>query len=318
MWDYLRRSGASGFFIPLSGGLDSCSTAVSVYSMCREVLKALHAGNKQVEKECMRIAKIIPKSAEELCSKLLSTAYLGMATQSSSETRDRAQRLAKDIGSNHYEADIDRIFNAFKDVFGDATGFTPSFDSTLESQKTEDLALQNIQARSRMVISYMLAQLLPTVQQGSGGLLVLGSSNVDECLRGYLTKYDCSAADINPIGSISKTDLKRFLSWAKTEFKLPILQEFLDATPTAELRPITSDYVQSDEADMGMTYAELSTFGRLRKESKLGPFSMFNRLCHDWSHMHSPEVVAQKVKHFFHCYAINRHKMTVITPSYHA
>jgi NAD+ synthase (glutamine-hydrolysing) len=44
-----------------------------------------------------------------------------------------------------------------------------------------------------------------------GNLLVLGTANVDEALRGYLTKYDCSSADINPIGGISKTDLKRFL-----------------------------------------------------------------------------------------------------------
>lgn len=29
---------------------------------------------------------------------------------------------------------------------------------------------------------------------------MLGSANVDEGLRGYLTKYDCSSADINPIG----------------------------------------------------------------------------------------------------------------------
>ena len=33
-----------------------------------------------------------------------------------------------------------------------------------------------------------------------GYLLVLGSANVDESLRGYMTKYDCSSADINPIG----------------------------------------------------------------------------------------------------------------------
>jgi hypothetical protein len=39
----------------------------------------------------------------------------------------------------------------------------------------------------------------------TGWLLVLGSANVDEALRGYLTKYDCSSADINPIGGISKT-----------------------------------------------------------------------------------------------------------------
>jgi NH3-dependent NAD+ synthetase len=29
---------------------------------------------------------------------------------------------------------------------------------------------------------------------------------------------------------------------------------FLDATPTAELEPITENYVQADEADMGMSY----------------------------------------------------------------
>ncbi len=38
-------------------------------------------------------------------------------------------------------------------------------------------------------------------------------ANVDEALRGYYTKYDCSAADINPIGGIKKVDLKQFLLW---------------------------------------------------------------------------------------------------------
>lgn len=27
--------------------------------------------------------------------------------------------------------------------------------------------------------------------------------------RGYLTKYDCSSADINPVGGISKADIRR-------------------------------------------------------------------------------------------------------------
>ena len=51
-----------------------------------------------------------------------------------------------------------------------------------------------------MVIAFLLAQLMPWVRGQTGFLLVLGSANVDEALRGYLTKYDCSAADINPIG----------------------------------------------------------------------------------------------------------------------
>lgn len=45
-------------------------------------------------------------------------------------------------------------------------------------------------------------------------LLVLSSANVDEAIRGYFTKYDCSSGDLNPIGGISKTDLKRFIVYA--------------------------------------------------------------------------------------------------------
>lgn len=128
---------------------------------------------------------------------------------------------------------------------------------------------------------------------------MLGSANVDECLRGYLTKYDCSSADVNPIGGISKTDLKGFIKYASEEYDMPILDEFLNATPTAELEPITKDYVQSDERDMGMTYEELSVFGYLRKVEKCGPYSMFLKLLHEWTPRLTPAQVAEKVKRFF-------------------
>ena len=62
------------------------------------------------------------------------------------------------------------------------------------------MALQNVQARSRMVLAYLFAQLTLWVRGRNAGLLVLGSANVDEALRGYMTKYDCSSADVNPIG----------------------------------------------------------------------------------------------------------------------
>lgn len=41
-----------------------------------------------------------------------------------------------------------------------------------------------------MVLAYLFAQLLPWSRGRIGGLLVLGSANVDESLRGYLTKYE--------------------------------------------------------------------------------------------------------------------------------
>ena len=56
------------------------------------------------------------------------------------------------------------------------------------ASNAENLGLQNIQARIRMVLAFMLASLMPWVHSKSGFYLVLGSSYVDEALRGYLTK----------------------------------------------------------------------------------------------------------------------------------
>ena len=119
---------------------------------------------------------------------------------------------------------MDTIIVSIRSLFELVTTKRPQFRAH-GGTNAENLALQNIQARLRMVLAYMFAQLLPWVRGKSGGLLVLGSANVDESLRGYLTKYDCSSADVNPIGAISKTDLKRFIAYAQVAFDLPILGE---------------------------------------------------------------------------------------------
>jgi NAD+ synthase (glutamine-hydrolysing) len=91
-----------------------------------------------------------------------------------------------------------------------------------------------------MVLSYLMAQLVPWSKDSDGKagfLLVLGSANIAEGLRGYFTKYDCSAADINPIGGINKTDIKAFLIYFGNKYNLPVLGEVAGAVPSAELRP---------------------------------------------------------------------------------
>ena len=71
---------------------------------------------------------------------------------------------------------------------------------------------------------------------------------------------------------------------------------------------------------MGMTYEELGIFGYLRKVQNCGPVSMFMKMIDEkrWRLNLSVEEVAKKIKHFFFCYGINRHKLTTLTPSYHA
>ncbi|KAJ6621395.1 hypothetical protein B0H10DRAFT_2018358 [Mycena sp. CBHHK59/15] len=322
LWDYLRRSRTQGYFMPLSGGIDSCATAVIVFSMCRLVAEASRRGDQLVIADARRIAgepedsTYIPSDPREFANRIFHTCYMG-TENSSVETRQRAKQLSEAIGSYHVDLNMDSIVTAVRHLFALVTGVRPQFRAH-GGTAAENLALQNIQARLRMVLAYMFAQLLPWVRGKAGGLLVLGSANVDESLRGYLTKYDCSSADINPIGGISKTDLKKFIAYAGGSFDLPILSSFLNAVPTAELEPITDTYVQADEADMGMTYDELSVFGRLRKVEKCGPYSTFTKLVHEWGSFLSPLQIADKVKLFFFEHARNRHKMTTLTPSYHA
>ncbi|MCJ1402314.1 glutamine-dependent NAD(+) synthetase [Xylographa trunciseda] len=326
LWDYLRRSRQAGYFLPLSGGIDSCATAVIIHSMCRLVDQAIKKGdNPQVLADLLRIvgeeedSKWRPQDPQEIAKRIFHTAYMGMKVNSSADTRARARDLGEAIGSYHLNFDIDTVVSAVIALCTAVTSFTPKY-KMYGGTPVSNLALQNIQARLRMVLAYMFAQLLPTVRGRTkpGSLLVLGSANVDESLRGYLTKYDCSSADINPIGAISKTDLKRFILWASKGFDMPLLQSFIDAPPTAELEPITDDYTQSDEVDMGMSYNELSMYGRLRKVDKLGPYGMWRKLLHEWGHMLSPQEIYEKTRSFFWYYSINRHKMTTVTPAYHA
>jgi NAD+ synthase (glutamine-hydrolysing) len=51
LWDYLRRSRIQGYFLPLSGGIDSCATAVIVHSMCRLVAEAATKGGELVSSD---------------------------------------------------------------------------------------------------------------------------------------------------------------------------------------------------------------------------------------------------------------------------
>ncbi|EOD40799.1 hypothetical protein EMIHUDRAFT_460331 [Emiliania huxleyi CCMP1516] len=310
LWDYLRRSGQRGYFLPLSGGADSSSTAALVAIMCQRVVEELGAGSERSRSRVLADVRRVTKRADytppdwrDLCGKVLVTCY--MASEfSGAETRARAALLAEQIGCLHTSISIDGMRSA---------------------------------ARSRMVMAYFMAQLMPWATDGDettagGSLLVLGSANVDEALRGYYTKYDCSAADLNPIGGVNKRDLKAFLEWAGRERGIGVLARVADAPPSAELTG--AEGAQLDEEDMGMSYDELAALGYCRKVERCGPLSTFLKLRDRWADGRAltpsirargaaapvtfDEQVAQKVKDFYFYHAINRHKMTTLTPSYHA
>ena len=69
-----------------------------------------------------------------------------------------------------------------------------------------------------------------------------------------MTKYDCSSADLNPIGGISKTDLRSFIFYCVEKFNFTSLIPILGAPPTAELEPLENGQIQqTDEVRLPFT-----------------------------------------------------------------
>ena len=65
-------------------------------------------------------------------------------TNSSTETRERARRLAEQIGSNHLSIDIDEAISANMSIFGQAFEQMPKF-KVHGGSSSENLSLQNVQ-----------------------------------------------------------------------------------------------------------------------------------------------------------------------------
>jgi len=165
LWDYLRRSKQGGFFLPLSGGIDSCSTACIVFSMCLQVfseisnksninnilnsifkfLKYIKIKDDQVLADLRKIVNDInyyPSSAKDLCSKLFVTCYMATANNSE-ETKQRAGSLASQIGSTHFSILIDLAVDAIITIWTTTMRVVPRFKVN-GGCASENAALQNV------------------------------------------------------------------------------------------------------------------------------------------------------------------------------
>ena len=134
LWDYLRRSGASGFFLPLSGGLDSGATAAIVGSMCAMVAEEAASGNETVIRDARRIvgepqdSTYLPLDVKAFAHRIFYTAYMANQGMSSSETEIRAAHLAEQVGAAHLKTDISGMVNEFKKA---VTVFMTVFSNSL-------------------------------------------------------------------------------------------------------------------------------------------------------------------------------------------
>ncbi len=122
------------------------------------------------------------------------------------------------------------------------------YDSYLGELEITDniLALSNIKPRLRMTTLYYYAQIRR--------YLVAGTSNRSEFTVGYFTKHGDSGVDILPIVDLLKEEVFELARY------LNIPDIIINKPPTAGL---WKD--QTDEKEMGFTYAELDSYIKTRK-----------------------------------------------------
>lgn len=315
LWDYIRKSGASGIFLPLSGGADSGITALIVYFMCVRLMVYVNEGDQEVLTALRKVVGIkdyIPKSPKEICHHIFSTSYMASAN-SGQVTRKRAKDLAEFIGADHSEVEIENIVKEFHNLMKTAFNITMKFQH-LGGSWREDIALQNIYARVRMVLSYLLAQMAPIRKNKEGFYLVLSAGNLDETLTGYYTKYDASSGDLNLIGSLTKVDINECLQYLYDTFKSEVIREIYQAKPTAELKPAEAE--QNDEDEIGLTFKQIDIFADARMNKNCSVVYFFKAVEGLFPDIPKEKLI-EKISTFFVKYARNRHKVETLPNTVH-
>ena len=246
LWDYARKSHSKGYVISLSGGADSAACAYLVdYALQRAV--ATH-GKDAVERMI---------GTDNLCD-FLTCVY--QSTENSSDTTfAAAETLSENIGCKFRELDVEDIVQAYVEGVSKSLGLSLTWESN-------DIALQNIQARVRAPSAWLIANL--------EGKLLITTSNRSEAAVGYCTMDGDTAGSIAPIAGVAKAFL---LGWLRSE---PVQKSYTSAAlitaqkPTAELRPGS---IQTDEDDL-MPYGILNAIETWAIEGKLGPSEAYDRL----------------------------------------
>ena len=83
------------------------------------------------------------------------------------------------------------------------------------------------------------------------GYRVLGTGNLDELTIGYFTKYGDGGADLLPLGSLTKGEVRDLAR------ELGVPARIVDKPPSAGLWA-----GQTDEGEMGLTYEQFDAFLR--------------------------------------------------------
>lgn len=302
LYDYLRKSHSQGFVVSLSGGADSAAVTSLVAIMVK--LAVAELGFDSICKAA-GLTKMDVGQADEiqtLTRALLTTVY--QATKNSSDTtRQAARALAEAVTANHLELDVEDV----------TASYTGKIEQVLGRELTwgsDDLTLQNIQARVRGPAAWMLANV--------NNALLLATSNRSEAAVGYATMDGDTCGGISPVAGIDKAFLRQWLRWVESDGPegvgpIPKLSLVNEQQPTAELRPLEAG--QTDEEDL-MPYELLDVIEHQAIGEKRSPQEVLTAVSVEFD-QYSREQLVIWIRRFFQLWSRNQWKRERYAPSFH-
>ncbi len=300
LYDYLRKSKSKGFTLSLSGGADSSACAILVAHMIRQGIKELGPAVflERINRTDIPITEgqETEAIAKTITSHLLTCVYQG-TKNSSDKTFNSAKVLADSIGATFYQWTIDEEVDSYSRKVEEAL-------SRKLDWETDDIALQNIQARARSPIIWMIANIKHN--------LLLTTSNRSEGDVGYATMDGDTSGSIAPIAGIDKHFLLHWLKWVEKAFGYMGLSAVNALTPSAELRP--SDKEQTDEKDL-MPYHVIVAIERLAIRQRKSPLEVYQALSE--LKVEPKALLIAHIEKFYRLWSRNQWKRERTAPAFH-
>ena len=186
-----------------------------------------------------------------------------LSKQNFGSDMDDALAVAKKFNISNRTFDLTNVRAAVLEMIGDEA-------------ELNNNALVNLPPRLRMTTLYTVA--------AAENRLVAGTGNRSERYMGYFTKHGDGACDFNPISDLTVTEVYEFLRY------LGAPESVITKAPSAGLYE-----GQTDEADMGISYAKIDEFLLTGKATE-DDLAIINRYHSRSEHKRKPTNMFRDVK----------------------